>query len=93
MVSPLSLGSRGTSEKVIFEDDHSDHFLEIEGILKSYIPRSLSIEISTKVDEVVKVGGLEDWRIGVFSGGGLRPISLHNLFEFYRRFSDIVLFL
>lgn len=52
MISPFSLGACTTCEKVIFECDRTNNFIRSEGVLKSRFPPSLSIEISSEIDEV-----------------------------------------
>ena len=50
--SPFSLRTSATREKVVIERDRTDDFIGSERTLKSHFPSSLSIEISSEIDEV-----------------------------------------
>lgn len=52
VISPLSLGTSTTCEKIILEIKNSDHFIQSKGTFKSYFPSSSTIEISPKVDQI-----------------------------------------
>ncbi len=51
MGTPLSPSSGTTSEEVIFEHDRTDHFIGSKWTLESHFPPSLSIDVSSEVDE------------------------------------------
>ncbi len=59
MISPLPLRASTTGEESIIELYSTDNLLGIEWTFESHLPSSSSIEISTEIDEISRVGGLE----------------------------------
>jgi hypothetical protein len=50
--SPLPTRPRTTSQKIIIERDHTDHFIALERTLEPDLPSSLPIEISSEIYEI-----------------------------------------